>query len=81
MEPDFARIADLGGSGALALVADLMQRDAAQTASILQSLYEGERAAHEKTKAQLAVAEARMARAQDRLAALFAYDPDYWSEP
>jgi hypothetical protein len=77
----YEQIGAEGGTESLALVADLMEQSQRQTAGLLDSLYEGERAAHERTKERLRIAEACLAQAQDRLAALFDYEPNYWSEP
>jgi hypothetical protein len=57
------------------------ERNQASTASLLESLYEGERVAHEKTKRRVAIAEARLAQGMERLTALFDYNPTYWDEP
>jgi hypothetical protein len=78
---DYKAIGQEGGTEALALVANLMAQSAASNDATMNSLYEGERAAHERTKRRLVVAEERLAQAQDRLARLFDYDPNYWDVP
>ena len=75
----YQAIGDEGGMQALAMVADIMERNQAATAGMLESLYEGEVEAHKLTKRRLAIAEARLAQAQERFARLFDYDPDFWA--
>jgi hypothetical protein len=70
----YEQIGKEGGVEALSLVADIMESNAASTQRLMDSLYEGERAAHERTKERLDAAEAQLAAISHRLNALL-YDP------
>lgn len=61
-------------TGALAMVADYLQRSGEQTASILENLYESERKAHAVAKSRLAKAEGQLYLVAKRLESLV-YDP------
>lgn len=74
----YAAIGEEGGTEALALVATIMEHNAAARERTWQQLYESEIEAHARTIEKLSRAEERLAQAQDRMARLFDFDPDYW---
>lgn len=65
------QIAREGGSRALKLVGDIMERNHRETSHTFQVLYEDEVAKHKVTKEQLRLAEERLERIGERMAWLF----------
>jgi cellobiose-specific phosphotransferase system component IIA len=70
----YEQIGKEGGTKALAMVADYMERSGAANDRLMNSLYEGERAAHERTKERLAEAEAQLSVIHHRIMGLL-FDP------
>jgi len=70
----YEQIGKEGGVGALAMVADYLDRSAAQNDALMNSLYEGEKAAHERTKERLASVSAQLFAIEQRINRLL-FDP------
>lgn len=71
-------IGNEGGVEALALVAAFQESSHRSIEAVFQSLYEGEKEAHECTSERLRIAEERLDQARDRFTRMFEHDPDYW---
>jgi hypothetical protein len=70
-----------GGDSALKLAADLMEHNARSNATLLEQLYEGEKRAHEETKADLYDARRQLATIRQRLAWVLGEEHDPFRDP
>lgn len=72
----YEQIGKEGGVGALSMVANYMEQSAAANDRLMNSLYEGERAAHERTKERLLAAEEQLAVIEHRMMRML-FDPPH----
>ena len=70
-----------GGDSALKLVGNLMAANARMSDDLMTQVYEGEKADHERTKAQLREARHRLAIADYRVAWLLGQHDDPFGDP
>ena len=73
----YKAIGEEGGTDALALVATIMEANAAATERTFQQLYESECEAHARTIEELKSWKTRYYRARSRFMELFDFDPDH----